>query len=679
MPRYGVRNEGLTKLVGQSRSGDVNANTFHILAVLVLLDPLPTVTDEASGAKVALRSLGLWQQPEESAPSLETNDAGEADLSNAAARRTSRNAFIRKRVRVGPRFEARQEFLSVPSYLFGLLGGVTRRSRWNNELQNSGDPESAQRDLNPVIRQDQIDPQIIPSPPSTASTRTPPTASSEHDEEIDTVEAVGEHIFTLIPREHSIFRGLLPRGPPIDYTAMMTSRNVSNLKNCLETETSTSSDFGAWIRHQCSTEAYSSANSGPLDFLFAITQRDTLNVLRIMDMALTQIGRDILDDSLIQQRLMNWRLLLERFDTELRALEKSLRKFANFIAPLASAMGESHEESLTSSPFVRDLLQEGVLEITKLRQRTASSYQSLMANMSIVESKRGIAEAEGVSKLTELAFFFIPLTFSASIFSMQVKELNAADISVSAFIILAIIVTFLSYGLRLFIRSESFTRSRRGWIQNMREDAHLSPGAPIPTKTFLVWLWRRLGFLTIIVILIVALVASPIAVLWTRNINRGFKAVLTILLLLLTLFASYVMITALLYVDKKGLHFQRRIFQHSIAVEHREHAKFSAQSFSWALSPWVLKIAAASAIAVGPLVALWTQALTPGIKVGATIAIGFIYVVFIVYLLFSVIQRINFNRQHEPEEQEDQEMPPTPRSPPLLGTDDQAGSTQGQG
>lgn len=664
MPRYGVKNERLTKLVRQSKGGTINANTFYILAVLVLLDPLPTVTDEASGAKEALRSLGLWEPPEESTPSIETSNVGEGNLSSPAARRTSRNAFIRKRVQVRPRLEAHQDFLLVPSYLFGLFGGGTRRSRRNNEQQNSGDPENAQRDLNPVMGQDQITFQRSPSPPTTASARTRRTASSGHDEAVHTAEAVGEHIFTLVPRERFIFRGILPRGPPVDYTAIMTSKNVPNLKKYLETETSTSSDLKSWIRHQCHSQGFSPAHSGPLDFLFAIAQRDTLNVLQMMDMALTQIGRDILDDSLIQQRLMNWRLLLERFDAELRALEKSLRKFARFIAPLASARRDNHEDSLASAPFVKDLLQEGVLEITQLRRRTASSYQSLMANMSIVESKRGIAEAEGVSKLTELAFFFIPLTFSASIFSMQVKELNAADISVSAFIILAIIVTFLSNGLRLFIRSESFTRSRRGWIQNMREDAHLSPGAPIPTKIFLLWLWRRLGFLTIIVTLIVALVVSPIAVLWTRNINRGFKAVLTVLLLLLTLFGSYVMITALLYVDKRGLHFQRRIFQHSIQVEHREHTKFSASSFSWVSSPWVLKVTAASAIAIGPLVALWTQALTPGIKVGATIAIGLIYVGFIVYLLFRAIQKDHFNRQHESDEQEDGDMPPTPLSPP---------------
>lgn len=75
-----------------------------------------------------------------------------------------------------------------------------------------------------------------------------------------------------------------------------------------------------------------------------------------------------------------------------------------------------------------------------------------MANMSVVESKRGTAEAESVTKLTQLAFLFIPLTFSASIFSMQVKELDASRKSIAAFFILAIIITTASYALRLLIR-----------------------------------------------------------------------------------------------------------------------------------------------------------------------------------------------------------------------------------
>lgn len=44
--------------------------------------------------------------------------------------------------------------------------------------------------------------------------------------------------------------------------------------------------------------------------------------------------------------------------------------------------------------------------------------------MSLIESKKAITQAEQVTKLTQLAFFFIPLTFVAGLFGMNVRVRN---------------------------------------------------------------------------------------------------------------------------------------------------------------------------------------------------------------------------------------------------------------
>ena len=62
----------------------------------------------------------------------------------------------------------------------------------------------------------------------------------------------------------------------------------------------------------------------------------------------------------------------------------------------------------------------------------SDSYRSLMAAMSLVENKRGIAEVENVTRVTELAFFFIPLLFSARDSSMQQ---GSWKVSIAAFFI----------------------------------------------------------------------------------------------------------------------------------------------------------------------------------------------------------------------------------------------------
>ena len=627
-----------------------------ILQVVTFLDPLPVVSHQASGAEVALETLGLW--PLDSPPATVTNDSSDDHSTHSQASRTQRrrtpNAFVRKRARVERSTQGSGGLLSVPYYALNFFRAKFSRTK-NEGLPR--DTENAQS----------VEDRVSASSRSTSVENQPRLRNifveniggvSYNYAEADVVnvgEDIGVEILSLNPTERSLFHGLLPRGPPMDYSVLLSPENSVLLRRHLNTETSTAVDVAAWISHQSQTYSEVRPSPGPMDCLFILMYRDTLKTLGIMDEALTQIGREILDDSLIQQRLINWRLLLERFGVELRALELSLRKTAKFISTITITQEPSYQEKLpNASNAMTGLLEQGVAEIVRLQQRTSSSYQSLMTNMSIVESKRGIAEAEGVSKLTELAFFFIPLTFSASIFSMQVKELQNANISVSAFITLAVVVTLLSYALRLFIRSQPFTRRRLEWIQEIRVDAGISSNAPIPTTTFIAWLWRRLGLLMIVVILTVALNVSPIAVLWTRNMNHGFKALITVLLLLFNLFCSYVMIVALLYVDATGLHFRRNMFTHELKLVQKRSTPDSNSSnfssferFSWMQSSWFLLSLTATVVAAGPIAALWTRPLTTGIKLGATFAIGFIYLGCILYLLLHAISQGDFNRRQE--------------------------------
>ena len=337
------------------------------------------------------------------------------------------------------------------------------------------------------------------------------------------VEPVVPKWIRLKPLARCMFEGIIPRGPVVDYDSIMSTLNVELIAEHMNKDRSTARSLALWIQHD-DRQRNGPSHGGPLGSLFAIAQRDTLNVLHIMNLALKEIGEQILDDMLIQQRVVHWRHLLERFDTELQQLEDSLRRFAKFIETLNLPNTNGGANSGTSH-----LLEDCITQMSTVGRRTKKSYTSLMANMSIIESKRGIAEAESVTKLTELAFFFIPLTFSASIFSMQVKEISASTVSLSAFFILAIIITTCSYGLRLFIRSASVIRFRLRYMAKIRADSGLPLGASIPTTTFLIWVWYRIGFLTAVFALILALLVVPLAFLWTRDMNHGYQAVITVI------------------------------------------------------------------------------------------------------------------------------------------------------
>ena len=57
-----------------------------------------------------------------------------------------------------------------------------------------------------------------------------------------------------------------------------------------------------------------------------------------------------------------------------------------------------------------------------LHQRTTDAIAVLMSSISISESQKAIEQAERVGRLTFLAFVFVPLSFTTSIFGMNIIE-----------------------------------------------------------------------------------------------------------------------------------------------------------------------------------------------------------------------------------------------------------------
>ena len=147
--------------------------------------------------------------------------------------------------------------------------------------------------------------------------------------------------------------------------------------------------------------------------------------------ALDFIDVHLSDDKVLRQRVQQWRYLLGQWKSHLsndisyisyvtRVLLHGNRLNSENIYPndpIAEGIGTSR--SLLSSSIPTDL-DNLTKEITTLTTRAKSTFQDIMATMSIVESQKAIAQAEIISKLTNLAFFFIPLTLTASIFGMNI-------------------------------------------------------------------------------------------------------------------------------------------------------------------------------------------------------------------------------------------------------------------
>lgn len=166
-----------------------------------------------------------------------------------------------------------------------------------------------------------------------------------------------------------------------------------------------------------------------------VFERDTKLVIRHMTTELRKAQVEMAGDHLSLEKVDHWRHMVRNAQVIIQRLEESLADItssANLIAGQPNLF--LHEREATEGnddPSARCDIGaisrynvSRILDILEgLRKETNQTYTTLLSVVSIVEAQKAMAEAERLAKLTELAFLFIPLSFSTSIFGMQVKVL----------------------------------------------------------------------------------------------------------------------------------------------------------------------------------------------------------------------------------------------------------------
>ncbi|KAK0742609.1 hypothetical protein B0T18DRAFT_167344 [Schizothecium vesticola] len=100
----------------------------------------------------------------------------------------------------------------------------------------------------------------------------------------------------------------------------------------------------------------------------------------------------------------------------------------------------------TTTPQLK-ALEAAAKNLEAMTRRLEGSYQLLMSAMSILESEKAIDQAVVVTRLTNLAFFFIPLSFVASLFGMNVNEFDQR-LTVWLWVVVSAAVMGLTYFIR---------------------------------------------------------------------------------------------------------------------------------------------------------------------------------------------------------------------------------------
>ncbi|KAJ9296461.1 hypothetical protein DTO271G3_5159 [Paecilomyces variotii] len=248
--------------------------------------------------------------------------------------------------------------------------------------------------------------------------------------------------------DYAVFRDMYLRGLSEIPLQQVDINNCSKVRQQLRESVSSSS----YVRQLYGTRHGHSSNStpnDPLEILNALICRDSLNLFRVINGTLDRIQSSLSDSHLTETQLCHWHEFIKRCEANTPTLRATL-----------SSLSRRHQD-ITVEPPPRStirLFKEALEATAATSARLQEVSASLVSNINLLETRHNIAKKKSISRLSELAFFFLPIIVSASIFGMRVRELNHPPIW--AFFTLSIILMLLSYGLRWMMAIDIWKRCK---------------------------------------------------------------------------------------------------------------------------------------------------------------------------------------------------------------------------
>jgi hypothetical protein len=153
-----------------------------------------------------------------------------------------------------------------------------------------------------------------------------------------------------------------------------------------------------------------------IDAMVQILMDDNAKLLSCLNKAIDDIELRLEKDSEIPE---SWRVYPSRWRNHLFHQSDAVTYFITLLTENAV----SDPSSSTACPWTRQVkaLKTAEKKLEAMMRRLEGTYQILMSSITILESEKAIEQAEVVTRLTNLAFFFIPLSFVSSVFGMNVN------------------------------------------------------------------------------------------------------------------------------------------------------------------------------------------------------------------------------------------------------------------
>ncbi|RDW77253.1 hypothetical protein BP6252_05306 [Coleophoma cylindrospora] len=489
--------------------------------------------------------------------------------------------------------------------------------------------------------------------------------SDDSSEISQTLEVMRVKDFTpLLTRQ--IFEQLAPRAQlDIDFDAALRSpqlmTELQTKVDQLRNTRSTRDEFCARL----ASVPYTSKDNGHFGMiipLYQVIHSDAITLLEQLQRTLDEINIDILDDMRMEDRLALWRRLITRAQLELPNLKQSIESFFSSLDLLNPAVSSMSSEDDGSTWSIQKELVDLSQRIDDMLAKLQTTSSSLTSNMALLDSRRSIAEAQAVTKLTELAFFFIPLSFAATLFGMQVKPLGGPA-SLSIFFALGICFTASAYIIRLVLRSEWLRGLRLAYWQDIRVYAEKNyrplQRQHVPASLFLEWsahtfirfsegrkvalwamgtkVWVEFGFIIQAILLVLTISVAPVAVLWTRHMNHGTQAAITVIIILIVSGVTL----PILWTNSDAEFRMKPFKKFARVLELGRPLGSISDDANWIrLFIWLGVVA----LIIVPLVLVWERPLAAGIKIAVTITVSLlVFIGILAYGIYWLLSAVRMN------------------------------------
>ena len=199
-----------------------------------------------------------------------------------------------------------------------------------------------------------------------------------------------------VPNQKVTVHAFLPLSArqPLDLPSNKLEATSDDLKRLKASSNSVpaTADAVQYRIHNRRPELHNGVRVDPILALLEIVCVDSMAFAQSLAEALDEIGKDSLDDYLMERRLADWRRLMNTFQVEIPAIKNSVHDFVDYLF--------RGTQSLEPPDKVNAMVEELDRQLEDLKTKIDETYTALRVDMQFSESRRSINEAKTVTKVS---------------------------------------------------------------------------------------------------------------------------------------------------------------------------------------------------------------------------------------------------------------------------------------